>query len=294
MNNYDWYGWGLMLMIWGCSRWAYLVSTKVPDWIHQDWNHQATTFLAQKDTMMTPEIADDTVIGEPAPTYKWWTPRRAPHMRAGHHKFSWLPYLGPLLNKDYKGFWTELWVSVTCVIMLGSVFALTDTGAVKDLNIARGVGGILLFAWLQSMSNVDNKTQFLPDMMTIPLLWLGLTFTVFVPGLTNSLEAVQGALSGYLIYWLLSKAFLVLRKKEGMGGGDMKLAAAIGAWVGPAGIVMTIGLSAFIALAVALSLALRKKNFNKFAYGPSIATAGVIVYILQPFLLYGMVKFKDF
>ena len=285
MQNIEWTTVALILLAWACARWAHLVSKKVPDWIHTDWNHQATTFLAQKDTVMTPDATDESVaVGEPGPAYSWWTPTRAPHLKTNDHRLWWLPFVGPVLNKDYRGLWTEVWVVLLSIVLLGSVSAVMELNAIPDLGMGRVLGGIFLFAWLQSMSNVDHKTQFLPDIMTLPLIWLGLLWAVLQPGLISAGHAIEGAVLGFMLLWGLNKAFWVLRRKQGLGGGDLKLAAAVGAWVGPTGVLMTIGLSSFIALGMALFLLLARKNFRQFAYGPSIALAGVIVYLTQPFL----------
>lgn len=283
MQNIEQYGWLLIVLMWACARWANLVSKKVPDWIHADWNHQATTFIAQKDTVMTPDATDESVaVGDPEPAYCWWTPARAPHLKGTDHKLWWLPFVGPFLNKDYRGLWTEVWVVALSFGLLGSVAYIMGLGVVPELNMMRVVGGIFFFAWLQSMSNVDHKTQFLPDIMTIPLIWLGLLWSVLKPGLISPIHAIEGAILGYMLLWTLNKAFWLLRRKQGLGGGDLKLAAAVGAWVGPMGICLTIGLSSFIALGMAIVLMIARKNFRRFAYGPSIALAGVIVYTLQP------------
>lgn len=284
------YGLGLLLIVfmWVCARWANLVSRKVPDWIHTDWNHQATTFIAQKDTVMTPDATDENVaVGDPAPAYAWWTPARAPHMKAVDHKLWWIPFVGPYLNKDYRGLWTEIWVPMLSVCLMVSVYFLMLTKLIPDLSMFRVGSGIVLFAWLQSTTNVDTKTQFLPDIMTLPLVWLGLLCAVLEPGLTSPILAIEGAIMGYMMLWGLNKAFLLIRRKQGLGGGDLKLAAAVGAWVGPTGVLMTIGLSSFIAIGVAIVLLISRKNFSKFAYGPSIALAGIIVYLLQPLMWYG-------
>lgn len=289
MNHSEWYGWALFALMWGCARWAHLVSRKVPDWIHADWNHQATTFIAQKDTMMTPDATNEAeALGDPAPAYSWWTPARAPHLKNQDHKLWWIPFLGPALNKDYRGLWTEIWIPILSLFMLGTVITLMDAKVIVGLDLFRVAGGIVFFAWLQSMTNVDHKTQFLPDIMTLPLMWLGLAWSVLQPGLTTPALAVQGAIVGYMSLWTLNKAFWVLRRKQGMGGGDLKLAAAIGAWVGPFGALMTIGLSSFVAIGMAILLLIARKNFLKFAYGPSLAVAGVAVYLFQPFLLYAV------
>ena len=305
----------LLVFAWICARWAHLVSLKVPDWLRADWQHQAETFLAEKDTVMDPEASDalagaakkeeathntlDAPAPEggsvvprvaPPPAYKWWTPTRAPHQRDGLHRWGWLPFVGPALNKDWRGLWSEVWVILLSMLLLLSTETVALSGAVPQLSYSYVVGGIVLIAWLQALTNVDYKTQFLPDMMTIPLLWLGLLIAVSTKGLLSSTLAVQGAIVGYGMLWSLSKAFELLRKKQGMGGGDMKLIAAIGAWTGTQGALFSLGLASFLGLGFAVVLALRRKNFNKFAFGPSIATAGVIMYIAAPYFHLAVAK----
>lgn len=292
MNNEDWMILLVVVFMWACARWANIVSKKVPDWIHADWNHQATTFLAQKDTVMTPDATAEEVVGDPAPAYSWWTPSRAPQMREQDHKLWWLPFVGPWLNKDYRGLWTEVWVTFLSVVLMLSVSTFISTGVIEHLDNFRIVGGILFIAMLQCMTNIDHKTQFLPDLLTLPLLWLGLAWSVLQPGLVSPSSAVQGAIIGYMMLWGLNKAFWLLRRKEGLGGGDLKLAAAVGAWVGPLGALTTIGLSSFVAIGMAILLLVARKNYRKFAYGPSIAVAAVIVFLLEPFLRYSVMIAK--
>ncbi|MDA3919282.1 MAG: A24 family peptidase [Salinisphaera sp.] len=93
----------------------------------------------------------------------------------------------------------------------------------------------LVLSWtLLALAAIDWKTQLLPDSITLPLLWLGLLASLGAP-LTIAVtptDAIIGAAGGYLILWLVFQAFLLLTGKEGMGYGDFKLLAAIGAWVG--------------------------------------------------------------
>src|SRR3546814_10713534 len=86
--------------------------------------------------------------------------------------------------------------------------------------------GILLV-----LAIVDAKTALLPDALTLPLLWLGLA-AAWLGGPVSLHAAVAGAMSGYLFLWLLSWVFRLVRRCDGMGYGDFKLFAALGAWVG--------------------------------------------------------------
>ncbi|RLM05136.1 prepilin peptidase [Gibbsiella quercinecans] len=92
-------------------------------------------------------------------------------------------------------------------------------------------GALLLLPWLLALAAIDVRTWLLPDALTLPLLWLGLGFNLcdtFVP----LAQAVAGAMAGYLLLWCLLWGFKLLRGQDGLGYGDLKLLAALGAWLG--------------------------------------------------------------
>lgn len=100
--------------------------------------------------------------------------------------------------------------------------------------------GWLMAAWflyacgLVLLALVDYQTKLLPDVLTIPLLWLGLLLQLFPGTASIGLEmAVIGAVMGYLPLWLLAQAYRLIRGREGLGLGDLKLLATMGAWSGP-------------------------------------------------------------
>lgn len=136
----------------------------------------------------------------------------------------------------------------------------------------------LVFTWtLIALSGIDIDQQLLPDNITLPLLWLGLLLSLgamFV-GLR---EAVIGATAGYLSLWLVYHAFRLLTGKEGMGYGDFKLFAAIGAWLGWASLPLVILLSSLVGAIVGLSLILLRGRDRSvpIPFGPYLAAAGWI------------------
>ncbi len=137
--------------------------------------------------------------------------------------------------------------------------------------------GALVYCWaLIALTFIDFDTQLLPDDITLPLLWLGLALNAF--GLYTDLRsAVLGAISGYLVLWAVYWLFRLVAGKEGMGYGDFKLLAAIGAWTGwqvlPFVIVMSAGLGAVIG-SVALWLS-RKGRDTRIPFGPYLALGGI-------------------
>ena len=136
----------------------------------------------------------------------------------------------------------------------------------------------LVFAWaLLALTFIDLDTQLLPDDITLPLLWLGLLANSF--GIYTDLRsAVLGAVAGYMVLWLVYWGFRLLAKKEGMGYGDFKLLAAIGAWTGwqvlPAVILVAAGLGAVLG-SLSLWLA-RKGRETPIPFGPYLALGGIV------------------
>lgn len=146
----------------------------------------------------------------------------------------------------------------------------------------------LCFTWsLVALSGIDLRTQLLPDQITLPLLWAGLLLSLghlFVEPKSAILGAAIGYLSLWSVYWL----FKLLTGKEGMGFGDFKLLAALGAWMGPVALLPVILLSSFIgALIGGTMIALRKHAREMpMPFGPFIAMAGWVWFIAGDYLLH--------
>ncbi len=141
----------------------------------------------------------------------------------------------------------------------------------------------LLFAYLLiAMTFIDADTQLLPDDLTLPLLWVGLLINLqatFVP----LSDAVIGAAAGYLSLWSIYWLFKLVTGKEGMGYGDFKLLAALGAWLGWSMLPIILLLSSVVGAIVGISLIVFNKHGrdNPIPFGPYLAAAGMIA------LLYG-------
>jgi len=139
----------------------------------------------------------------------------------------------------------------------------------------------LVYVWaMLALTFIDLDTQLLPDDITLPLLWLGLmanAFGVFI----DLKSAVLGAAGGYLVLWSVYWAFRLIARKEGMGFGDFKLLAAIGAWTGwqvlPVVILVSAGLGAVIGSA---ALWLAKKGVDtRIPFGPYLALGGIVALV---------------
>jgi leader peptidase (prepilin peptidase)/N-methyltransferase len=135
----------------------------------------------------------------------------------------------------------------------------------------------LAYAWsMVALAFIDFDTQLLPDDITLPLLWLGLLANA-LGTFVDLRSAVFGAVAGYMVLWTVYWAFRLLAGKEGMGFGDFKLLAAIGAWTGwqvlPFVILVAAGLGAIIG-SVGLWLA-RRGTDTRIPFGPFLALAGI-------------------
>ena len=134
----------------------------------------------------------------------------------------------------------------------------------------------LIFTYsLIALAVIDMREQILPDQITLPLLWLGLTLSL-VGYWTNSFDAIIGASLGYLSLWSVMKIFKLITGKEGMGYGDFKLNAAIGAWLGWQMVPTVILLSSFLGAVIGLFaiVFLGHDRRSPFAFGPYLCLAG--------------------
>ena len=144
------------------------------------------------------------------------------------------------------------------------------------------VAGLVLTCFLVALAFIDIDHQLLPDSLTLPLVWLGLLLSLFapVPGAApvpvDMRSSIIGAIAGYVSLWSVYHLFRLLTGKEGMGYGDFKLLAALGAWLGWQMLLPTVLIAAAVGAVVGIALlAFQGKNRSTpIAFGPYLAAAG--------------------
>ena len=157
---------------------------------------------------------------------------------------------------------------------LGAAYATWRFGATSTAL------GAALFIWFTiALAFIDQETGLLPDALTLPLVWVGLLVNL-LGGFVPIQDAVVGAVAGYLVLWLVFWGFKLLTGKDGMGYGDFKMNAAVGAFLGWKMLPLVILLSSLVGLAFgALQMFAARGKWDagfRFHFGPYLAIAGIV------------------
>ncbi len=162
--------------------------------------------------------------------------------------------------------------------LVEAICALISAGIALCFGPTPEAIGVLVFTWtLIALTFIDFDTKYLPDALTLPLLWCGLLFNLgntFTP----LPSAVIGAMAGYLSLWSVYWLFKLVTGKEGMGYGDFKLLAALGAWLGWQLLPLVILLSSLVGAVVGIALIVlaRRGRDIPIPFGPYLAAAGLL------------------
>lgn len=272
------HGWqGLTLAVWvalAIGSFLNVVIHRLPIMLERDWRAQAREILELE--------------AEPHETrFNLSVPRsRCPD--CGHRirfwenipVLSWLALRGrcsgcqTAISWRYPG--VELLTAILTLATL-SVFGFT----------AFGIATCLLTWCLIALTFIDYDTKYLPDQITLPLVWLGLFSHGFLGGPLQLHDAVLGAVAGYLFLWLTYWGFKLVTGREGMGYGDFKLLAALGAWLGWLALPSIILIAAATGLLYALVrfLLSLQKTSEPIPFGPFLALAGWVTLIFRDSVL---------
>ncbi len=229
---------------------------------------------------------------EPAPRYNLVVPGSAcPH--CGHK-------IGPLENIPVLSYLMLRGKCKSCGAPISARYPLVEaaTGLVSAFAAwhfgfgAAGLGALLLIWALIALTCIDIDTQLLPDAITLPLLWLGLLFG-FTGAFADLRSAVLGAIVGYLALWSVYWLFKLATGKEGMGYGDFKLLAALGAWLGWKMLPLIVLLSSVVGAAVGVGLIIAARHGRNvpIPFGPYLAGGGLIALLWGPELTRSYLQF---
>ena len=240
-----------------------VVAHRLPRMMEREWQMQCAELSGQ--------------VIEPAPVYNLVVPGSA--CPSCGHAIRWyenIPVLSWLL---LRGRCSACQVHISMRYpLVEALTGLLTLAAAWQFGFTWQAGAAFILIWcLVALAVIDFDTQLLPDAITLPLLWLGLL--VNLNGLFVDLPAaVIGAVAGYLILWGVYHVFRLLTGKEGMGQGDFKLLAALGAWLGWQMLPLIILLSSLIGavIGVALIALAGHDRARPIPYGPYLALAGLV------------------
>lgn len=239
-----------------------VVIYRLPIMMEQAWQTEARQLLNQP--------------AEETGRFNLCTPRSAcPHCHAIIKPWQNIPILSYLMLRGRcAGCQTPISLRYPLVELLTGLMYLAVVWRYGVTPLA--LGGLVLTTALIVLTFIDADTQLLPDQITLPLVWCGLIFNWYCHFVTLE-SALWGAVLGYLSLWSIFWLFKLLTGKEGMGYGDFKLLAALGAWLGVSTLPVIVLLASFVGIIA--SVLLRVARGQPMAFGPALAIAGWLVWI---------------
>ena len=249
---------------------------RLPIMLTRDWQQQSLEILADA-TGEDPLVAD---LAKRLPTHE--TPfnlvvpnSTCPHCDVRIKPWHNIPIVGYFLVKGRCANCRQAisgrypLVEVTTAILTALVIAVLGPNL-------QGLAGCFLLWSLVALALIDFDTQLLPDDITMPFLWIGLVINYF--GVITSFDnAFWGACVGYMILWTIFHLFKLVTGKEGMGYGDFKMLAMLGAWLGVQSIPLIIVLSSFTGAAIGGAMIIFGRDKAKpIKFGPFLAVAGIV------------------
>ncbi|WP_313624582.1 A24 family peptidase [Achromobacter sp.] len=248
------------------GNWLTLLTFRLPRMMEREWQAQCLE-----------------AVGKPPPAGHYGLLSPASQCPACNAPVGWkgrLPLLGWLLSggrcascKSPIGWRYPVIELLTCALFAACAVRF---GATPLALMAMGLSATLVaLAW------IDFESTLLPDVLTQPLVWAGLLVNLF-DAFTSLQMAVAGAVAGYVFLWVIFHVFRLLTGREGMGHGDFKLLAALGAWFGIGALPMVLLGASLVGVLVggALTLSGRASRGQPLPFGPYLALAGLVMLLL--------------
>lgn len=243
-----------------------VVIYRTPKMMEQEWHNECQMLLHPEQVIIDEE---KLTLSKPAST--------CPKCQSRIHWYQNIPIVSWLVLRGKCGTcqnpisfrypFVELLTAI-CSLTVVAVFGPT----------LQMLAGLVLTWTLIALTFIDFDTQLLPDRFTLTLAALGLgvnSFNLF----TTPITAIWGYIIGFICLWIVYYVFKLITGKEGMGYGDFKLLAALGAWMGPLQLPLIVLLSSLVGAIIGIILLKVKKENQPFAFGPYIAIAGWIAFL---------------
>jgi len=257
-----------------------VVIHRLPIMMERAWREGMEEYLPATDETASdspPGSADTASLAEQAEPFNLAVPRsRCPHCASEIKAWQNIPVISYLmLGGKCANCRTPISIRYPLVEFMTMVLSLMVAWQFGPT--PQAALGIIVTWFFVSMTMIDIDHQLLPDSLTLPLMWIGL-LAALIPVFTDLHSSVVGAAAGYMVLWLVYQLFRIVTGKEGMGYGDFKLLAAIGALLGWQALPMVILLSSLVGAVVGITLIAvtgRDKNIP-IPFGPYLAAAGWI------------------
>ncbi|AMN48546.1 A24 family peptidase [Psychrobacter sp. P2G3] len=257
-----------------------VVIHRIPLMMVYSWRQECNQFMSQQIDMPhkhTKALMDVTAKDTPITLSR--PASRCPHCA---HKIKWYENIPLISWLVLRGRCSACDAAIDARYpIVELVTALLSALVIYQFGVtATGLSALVLVWTLIALTGIDFDTQLLPDRLTFPLAGLGLAVNS-QSWFVSPTQSIWGLLLGFLSLWIVVKVFYLITKKHGMGQGDFKLLAVLGAWLGPMMLPLIILLSSLLGSIVGIILMKRHGESQPFAFGPYIAVAGIVA------LLYG-------
>lgn len=257
-----------------------VVIYRTPLSMRQQWRAGSIDYLMQQPDIpssLTQPIAD--IVQHDAPLSLSLPASHCPSCQQPIRWYHNIPLLSWLLLRGRCAHCqASIGIRYPIIELLSAILSLL---VIVKLGVTLPSMAALVLIWvLLALAAIDIDTQFLPDRLTFPLMGLGLAVNSQSWFVSPS-HSIWGLIIGYFCLWAVVKVFFLLTKKQGMGEGDFKLLAALGAWFGPLMLPFIIFTASLLGSVVGIILMRKHGESRPFAFGPFIAIAGIAA------LLYG-------
>ena len=263
-----WLFYGAVLFF-GLSVGSFLnvVAYRLPLIMHRNWKRECHEFLELKEPEIEKSLATMSLS---------YPGSACPHCRHRIRFWENIPVLSYLV---LRGRCADCGAAISIRYpLIELITGLASLTVAWRFGVSAQTLAALVFTWvLIALTLIDLKEQLLPDDITLPLLWLGILLSLFEL-FTDLKSSVIGAIAGYLILWSVYQLFKLLTKKEGMGFGDFKLLAALGAWIGYSYLPQIILVSSVVGSIAGIGMLILRRTGKQqpIPFGPYLAIAGWI------------------